>query len=272
MALQDSHCRVCGAGLTLHQRARGGICEDWRCRESTLEQALEAQRAEAAAALGIARPVDHVLFVVPRYDRQFVPLPARRIRKFRKHLRRAAVAAARGEAESVPPPEGPAVRAAAEDGEAALPTAEAKLLGQACAACRGFCCKHGREHAFLGGIHLARYLAAHPGASPEQAVGAYLAHLPDESFEDACVYQGRDGCTLPRELRAELCNAYHCAGLRAYRRALEQGGPRPGFAVVREDNRVMRSAFFDARRLRRYEPAAGAASLPAGTGGPAKGA
>jgi hypothetical protein len=119
---------------------------------------------------------------------------------------------------------------------------------------------------------MARYLAAHPEASPEQAVGAYLAHLPDESFAEACVYQGRDGCTLPRELRAELCNAYHCAGLRAYRRALEQDGPRPGFAVVREDNRVLRSAFFDARRLRRYEPAAGAASLPAGTGGPAKGA
>ncbi len=118
---------------------------------------------------------------------------------------------------------------------------------------------------------MARDLAAHPAAGPEQAVRAYLAHLPEQSFEDACVYQGRNGCTLPRDLRAELCNAYECAGLRSYRRALARGGPRPGFAVVREDNRVMRSAFFDAERMRRYEPTAGA-SRPAAAGRPARGA
>ena len=164
----------------------------------------------------------------------------------------------------MPAPEGPAEPAATGDGTAPLPAAEASLLGQACAACRGTCCKHGREHAFLGGLRLARYLADHPGRTPEQAVAAYLAHLPGESFEDACVYRGRAGCTLPRDLRAELCNAYECAGLRAYRRALEQGGPQSGCAVVREDHRIAGSAFFDAGRLRRYAPVAGTGRPPKG--------
>ncbi len=266
MGLEDSHCVVCGTGLTLHQRARGRICDNWRCREETLKQALESHRAEAAAALGIARPQDHVLFVVPRYDQPVVDLPPRRKAKFRAHLSRAAAAAARGKPESVPPPEGPSELAPAGQEEAALPAAESELLGRACAACRGFCCRHGRDHAFLGGAHMARYLTAHPEATPEQAVGAYLAHLPKQSFEDACVYQGRDGCTLPRGLRADLCNSYECAGLRAYRRALARHGPKPGCAVAREDNRIVRSTFFDGRRLRRYEAGARSAAPPAARG------
>ncbi len=277
MALGASHCIVCDAGLTLHQRASGRICGDWRCREAELDEALEAHRAEAAAALGIERPEDHVLFVVPRSERPVVPLPARRKVRFRTHLRRAAAAAARGAPESVPPPEGPTelatteLAAAGED-EAALPAAETGLLGRACAACRGYCCRHGRDHALLGGVHMARYLAAHPEGTPERAVGTYLAHLPDESFEGACVFQGRDGCTLPRGLRAELCNAYECGGLKAYRRALARYGPRPGCAVVREDNRILRSAFFDAEGLRRYEPEGGGAAPATAKGRRAKGA
>jgi hypothetical protein len=257
MSLQDSHCIVCGARLTLHQRARSQICEGWRCREQTLAQALEAHRAVAAAALGIEQPDEHVLFLVPRYERPVVELPARRIRKFRAHWRRAA-------------PEGPAELAVGEGGHRALPEAETKRLGQACTACRGYCCRYGRLHAFLGGVHLARYLAAHPDETPGQAVEVYLGHLPEQSFEGACVYQDRDGCTLPRALRADLCNAYLCAGWRAYRRALERRGPKPGCAVAREDNRIARSAFFDAEQLRCYEPAAHTASPTATTGHPAK--
>jgi hypothetical protein len=256
MTLLDTHCTVCGARLTLHQRARGPTCDGWRCREQALGCALEAHRAEAAAALGIDRPADHALFVVPLYERPVVPLPARRKRKFRTHLRRAVAAAARGEGEAVPAPEGPAEVAEGAGDLAPLPEAETRLLGQACAACRGTCCKHGREHAFLGGLRLARYLAAHPEETAGQAVEAYLAHLPEESFEDACVYQGPRGCTLPRALRADLCNAYHCAGLKSYRRHLARHGPTPGCAVTREDNRIVRSAFIDAGRVRCYEPAA----------------
>jgi hypothetical protein len=256
MTLLDTHCAVCGARLTLHQRARGPTCDGWRCRERALGRALEAHRAEAAAALGVERPADYALFVVPRNERPVVPLPAQRKRKFRAHLRRAAAAAARGDGEAVPAPEGPADVAEGEGGFAPLPDAETRLLGQACAACRGTCCKHGREHAFLGGLRLARYLAAHPDGTPRQAVEAYLAHLPEESFEGACVYQGTRGCTLPRALRADLCNAYHCAGLKSYRRHLVRHGPTPGCAVVREDNRIEHSAFFDAERMRRYESAA----------------
>jgi len=262
MTLLDRNCAVCGARLTLHQRARGPTCDGWRCRERALGHALEAHRAEAAVALGIERPADYALFVVPRTERPVVPLPARRKRRFHAHLRRAVAAAARGEGEAVPAPEGPADVSEGEGGLAPLPEVETRLLGQACAACRGTCCRHGREHAFLGGLRLARTLAAHPEATPEQAVATYLAYLPEESFEDACVYQGPRGCTLPRALRADLCNAYLCAGLKSYRRHLARHGPTPGCAVVREDNRIARSAFFDAGRLRRYEPAAARCPRP----------
>ena len=53
MSLTDTKCLICGAELTVHQRFRGGLCDDWRCHEAVLKHDLEAHRDQAAKALGI---------------------------------------------------------------------------------------------------------------------------------------------------------------------------------------------------------------------------
>lgn len=247
MSFTDAKCRICGAELTIHQRFRGGLCDDWRCQEALLRHDLEVHREQAAKALGIESPEACPIFVVPRNDRRVTKLATHRRDKFRDHLRRIVDAAACAAPPSEPEDE-------EHVGPRPLPEPENRLLGQACAACRGYCCLHGKEHAFLEEDRMGRYMAAAPDESPEQVIEHYLSYLPENSFEEACVYQSATGCALPRGMRARICNAYQCSGLKSFRHHLENQGPAKGFAVVREDNRIVRSAFLDREGLRRYGP------------------
>ena len=88
-------------------------------------------------------------------------------------------------------------------------------------------------------------LAEAPGLTAKTLAATYARHLPERSFRDACVFQGEEGCALPTDLRPAICNAYHCQGLKAYRKTLEQYGPRKGCALVREDNQTHRAVLFD---------------------------
>ncbi|MEO0913249.1 MAG: hypothetical protein AAFY59_09705, partial [Pseudomonadota bacterium] len=77
-----------------------------------------------------------------------------------------------------------------------------------------YCCRQGGERfAFLTGDELARIR----GLKPEMDAAALLAYyweaLPEASVEEACVYQGPKGCVLDREMRAEICNSFHCREL-----------------------------------------------------------
>lgn len=249
MSFIDTKCLICNAELTVHQRFRGGLCDDWHCHEAVLQHDLELHRDQAAKALGIDSPNACPIFVVPRNDRQVTGLAANRRDKFRDHLGRVVKAAARaGTAPAGEQDESEPVEARQ------LPEPESRLLGHACAACRGYCCQHGKEHAFLDQDRMARYMADAADQSPEQVIECYLSYLPENSFEEACVYQSATGCALPRGMRARICNAYQCSGLKSYRRNLESQGPVEGFAVVREDNRIVRSAFLDQEGLRCYGP------------------
>lgn len=82
-----------------------------------------------------------------------------------------------------------------------------------CSACRGHCCRNGREHAYLRVRTLRDYVDAHPQLTDDEVVQAYLAHLPVRALHPGCVYQGLQGCTLPREMRSAICNSYLCTGL-----------------------------------------------------------
>jgi len=247
MTFANAKCHICSAELTVHQRFRGGLCDDWRCQEAVLKNDLEMHREQAAKALGVENPGKRPIFVVPRNDRRITKLARHRREKFRDHLRRIVAAAA----DRTPPGD-------LDDEEPIsakpLPEPENGLLGQACAACRGYCCQHGKEHAFLEEDRMGRYMSAAPHESPEQVIEHYLSYLPESSFEEACVYQSATGCALPREMRARICNAYQCSGLKTYRRHLESQGPAEGFAVIREDNQIIRSAFLGQESLRRYGP------------------
>ena len=41
----------------------------------------------------------------------------------------------------------------------------------------------------------------------------YLDAIPDKPFADSCIFHARDGCSLPRSLRAPVSEAYLCGPL-----------------------------------------------------------
>jgi hypothetical protein len=96
------------------------------------------------------------------------------------------------------------------DSAQAMPAAAATL----CMQCGGGCCAHGAtHHAFVDADVLARWQAAHPGSSTEDAIQAYLAQLPAVHVKHGCGFQTATGCALPRESRADVCNRYACPPL-----------------------------------------------------------
>lgn len=88
-----------------------------------------------------------------------------------------------------------------------------KKLGSCCATCGGWCCLQGAGHAFIEENTIHRYRYHHPDATPEVIFEDYFSRIGDEAYQESCVYHGPQGCRLPRELRAAMCNQFRCRGL-----------------------------------------------------------
>ena len=84
---------------------------------------------------------------------------------------------------------------------------------KACSLCMGGCCCIGEEHAFLKKETILRYLSGNPHQKPEEVLDAYMAYLPEKTFEDSCVNHKETGCSLPRNMRSHVCNDYACDSL-----------------------------------------------------------
>lgn len=98
---------------------------------------------------------------------------------------------------------------------APLNVPETRVVIAVCSACKGACCAAGREHAFLRVRTMREFAAAHPSLTDDEIVQTYLAYLPQRALHPGCVYQGLQGCTLPRDMRSAICNSYLCTGLQA---------------------------------------------------------
>ncbi len=89
----------------------------------------------------------------------------------------------------------------------------ARVVAAGCGHCRGSCCMAGGTHAFIDERTLARVRQENPALSARAAIRAYVDAIPPRAVRGSCLFHGPSGCTLPRALRAELCNAYYCDGL-----------------------------------------------------------
>jgi hypothetical protein len=85
-----------------------------------------------------------------------------------------------------------------------------------CATCEGYCCTGGGDHAYIDERTMARVRRDNPDLDARGIIGLYLARLAPRSYRDSCLFHGTAGCTLGRALRAELCNAYYCRGLKTF--------------------------------------------------------
>ena len=121
-----------------------------------------------------------------------------------------------------------------------------------CAVCRGACCHLGKDHAFLDETAICRFKAHSGITNPLDIVHAYAVHLPPIAVVNGCVYQSDQGCTLPRWMRADICHAYRCKGLKQAERMIRYHDVSRLYVVVRKDNRISRAAFVKAHRIRHF--------------------
>ena len=149
---------------------------------------------------------DSLPVIVPWNGKAAIPASPERVRRLRKHL----VLALRASRmmnnleHSVSPvrpePEGFAGRVART----------------ACSLCKGWCCKNGADDAFLDEGTMARVRRARSALDARAVLRLYLERVAEVGYEGSCIFHGKQGCTLDRSLRSDVCNSYFCGGLQSY--------------------------------------------------------
>jgi hypothetical protein len=141
--------------------------------------------------------------MVPRSDRALTPTSPERARRLREHLM-ITLREMKDREHSVSPPR------TEPEGFAA------RVAHAACSLCQGWCCKGGGDHAFLDEPTIARVCRERPGLDAHAVARLYAGRVPDVGYEGSCVFHGRQGCTLDRSLRSDVCNSYFCSGLHSF--------------------------------------------------------
>ncbi len=170
---------------------------------------------------------------VPAYGGRLEPLPATRRRAFAAHLRTIV-------AEAFAEP-APRVRSTSSK---TVPLAATEA---ACATCRGRCCAHGGEHAYLDEDTIRRVARTWPELGARGVAALYRARLAKESFAGSCVFHGAQGCRLPRELRSDLCNDFYCNALKLFVREHGSAGPPRLRILAKSAEGVQRSVVAELR-------------------------
>jgi hypothetical protein len=102
----------------------------------------------------------------------------------------------------------PKVRSAAQSNPS-------NALGALCGACSGYCCQFGlQNHAYLKASDLAAFSETRPDLDHEGIADAYIDKIKSRHARNGCLFQGSKGCSLPRDMRSQTCNAYLCGSAR----------------------------------------------------------
>ncbi|MEW4490278.1 hypothetical protein AB1L42_19490 [Thalassoglobus sp. JC818] len=156
---------------------------------------------------GIDLPILHEPAIVPSQGRMLTPLPSERREAFLEGL----TSLVNENFEKYPDPE---TDPPEEDFGESLDESEAKIVGQACATCQGWCCQGGGNSlAYLDHPVILRMRAQHPHFTPDQIVETYANHLGSVTYAGSCFFHGENGCFLPPEMRAAICHRYLCSDL-----------------------------------------------------------
>lgn len=173
---------------------------------------------------------DPLPVMVPRSDKVLVQTPPERVRRLRRHLivtlRALRKTKATKRSASPPPsrePEGFAARVA----------------GTACGLCKGWCCKNGEDDAFLDEPTLLRVRRARPALNARAILHLFIDRVPADAYHGSCIFHGKQGCTLDRSLRSDVCNSYFCGGLQNY---LSGGNIMTPVVVIAGEGNKMRTS------------------------------
>ncbi|WP_158929532.1 hypothetical protein [Acidisphaera sp. S103] len=172
---------------------------------------------------------DHLPVMVPRSDKVLIQTPPERVRRLRRHL----IVTLR------------AIRRMKETGRSTSPASPepegfaARVAGTACGLCKGWCCKNGEDDAFLDEPTLLRVRRANPALNARAVLRLFVDLVPADAYQGSCIFHGKQGCTLNRSLRSDVCNSYFCGGLQNYL----AGGDvaTPAVVIAGEGDKMRRS-------------------------------
>jgi hypothetical protein len=205
-----------------------------------LAETLDAARTLAAAAWDAPAVASAPVLWLRHHDDEFAPPPAADVAQLRAAL---LALEAEDRATRWPP--------AATPAEAPTSALDAPL----CALCRGRCCRFGLDgRAFLEPQHLRAWLDHHPEASWAEAVDHWLAFIGPEHLRGSCLFHGRDGCTLPRERRSDVCNQFACDALEQARDIAVAAPDGVVVAGIAAGHTLRGAAVVSARGSRAIEP------------------
>ena len=173
------------------------------------------------------RPIDDdaLPVMVPRNGKRLVAASPERHRRLREHLIGLSPAMKGPDAVSPvrPEPKGFAARVARA----------------ACSLCQGWCCRNGGDDAFLDERTIARVRHASLASDMNSVLRLYSERVPALGYEGSCIFHGKQGCTLDRAMRSDVCNSYFCGGLQGY---LSNGELAAAVVVIAGERQTMRTS------------------------------
>lgn len=143
-------------------------------------------------------PGDRPVLVVPSYDRPLVPRCPERVERFRQNLEAALAEARSGK-----------IGATVSTGRSADHEPSLTVIN-ACVTCRGACCEHGGDEAYLDAKFFALKLLTDPKHANGAMIAEYIGSIPSESIQGSCIFHGEHGCVLARDVRSATCNEFLC--------------------------------------------------------------
>ncbi len=221
-------CRNCGAELATHRERREEFCINVRCRPACMahlaKRAKEFKRQamqirdthamdvvtalEGNPSIAPQLPDQAILMIIPENTREIMKQPAARIAEFRDHLN-CIMEQAQAEIEDTDKHE--SIQILHED--RAIQERTSLPVINACTTCGGSCCLQAAGHAFLTRDFFAWRLLNEPDTTPQEKIEDYMCRIPEQAYENSCVYHGAAGCVLPREIRSSTCNNFLCTGI-----------------------------------------------------------
>lgn len=87
------------------------------------------------------------------------------------------------------------------------------LSDHVCGMCKGGCCAHGGNQAYLTVSTVLRLREKQPDITPDDILNLYMSRVQDETVVNSCINQTATGCAITRDMRSDTCNSYHCKPL-----------------------------------------------------------
>lgn len=84
------------------------------------------------------------------------------------------------------------------------------IADRLCGMCKGGCCAAGHDHAYLSVSTIKQFMKSQPELSTAEIHEHYLSRVGTKTVVDACINQTEIGCSLPRNMRSDICNGFYC--------------------------------------------------------------